>query len=229
MRIYTVDDIISKYSILLRYCLKLTRFNVQDAEDLLHDTIASFITKEAKEFERDYHFLCYIEKSCKFRFLENIRRKKLDVVENNIDYYLDQDKIDVEYDQNLLGSYKSNLEVYNITKNLSYSERKMLFELTNGYTKKELIKNYNLSRDYFIKLLSKFDGEIFIDNRRHKDINDTLSKLTNDKHKRIYKLYLDKVSLNDIVERTNTPYSTVEQIIYRIKKKYDKKEELQSI
>lgn len=222
MRIYTVEDIIPKYDTLLRYCTKLTNFNTQEAEDLLHDTIYSYISKKPKEFERDYHFLCSIEKACKYRFLEGIRKKKLELAESDVDYYLNYDIADAGYEQNFLGDYDRNVDIYYITKDLSYFEKKMLYNLHNGYTKKELKENYNLSSIYFTELFSRFNGEVFIGNGRREDIDDILSKITNDRHKRIYKLYLDKISYSDIAERTNTPYSTVEQTIYRVKKKYGK-------
>jgi len=226
MRIYTVEDIIPKYNTLLRYCTKLTNFNIQEAEDLLHDVIYNYILKEPKEFERDYHFLCAIEKACKFKFLENIRKAKLDTVDNDVDYYLDYD---LGYDQNFLGDYDNNIDVYYMTKDLSYFEKKMLYNLHNGYTKQELKENYNLHSSYFTKLFSKFNGEVFVNSSKYTNTDNILSKITNDKHKRIYKLYLDRVPLADIVERTNTSYSAVEQTIYRIKKKYGKEKESQSV
>ncbi len=229
MRIYTVEDITPKYNTLLRYCMKLTNFNKQEAEDLLHDTIYSYAIKEPKEFERDYHFLCSIEKACKFRFLEGIRKRKLDVVESDVDYYLSYDIANPGYEQNFLGDYDRNVDIYYITKDLSYFEKKMLYNLHNGYTKKELKENYNLHSSYFTKLFSKFNGEVFVGNRGRKDIGGILSKITNDKHKRIYKLYLDKISYSDIAERTNTSYSTVEQTIYRVKKKYGSEIKVQSV
>lgn len=227
MRVYTVNDIIPKYDTLLRYCMKLTYFNKQEAEDLLHDTICAYASKEPKEFERDYHFLCSIEKACKFRLLTNIRDNRLKISDNDVEYYVENDN-DLGYEQNFLGDYDRNVDIYYITKDLSYFEKKMLYNLHNGYSEKELKEHYNLSSIYFTELFSKFNGEVFVNNKRRKDTNNILPKITNDKHRRVYKLYLDKISYSDIAERTDTPYSTIEQIIYRVKKKYGKEEKLQS-
>lgn len=246
MRKYTIEDLLKIKKDLVHYCNKFYTIKgvrlYDKVEDLLSDITYKFLTTDSirdKIYENDFHFLSVMKLLCKYTYLQQKRKKTLLISAQDLDYHLDMGEVDVEYQQNIFGSFEENRDIYMMIRYLTYFEKKMLYELSRGYTKQELKEQYKLRSTYFSELFRKFNGEVF----KKQVLNDTpvkytrpaikstsydhfkdnvLPKISNKDHRLMYSMYLDKVSLDHISRYFKTSKSSVGVTINRINKKlYD--------
>lgn len=133
-------------------------------------------------------------------------------------------------------------------KNLKFSERLAIQYFLNGYTKAEVARKFNKTYPFITNIVKKIEGTD-LTNKYYKPVvkpivkkelvvNDLVylrEKLVNfekvfvkskkrktlegDRKIRMYSLYLQGVSNQDIAKELNKPYNQISQEIYRINKK----------
>ncbi len=129
-------------------------------------------------------------------------------------------------------------------KNLKFSERLAIQYFLNGYTKAEVARKFNKTYPFIPNIVKKIEGNLLSDTygkpvvKKEIIINDLVylrEKLVNfekvfvkskkrrtlegDRKIRMYSLYLQGVSNQNIAKELDKPYNQISQEIYRINKK----------
>jgi len=251
-KIYTIHDFFHNKDKIYKHCLVLNKNDVEKANDLFGETTIRLLEiLDNTKFESTKRFIFFCGKVASnvskeisranknIMYLEDIHNNKINDDEED---EKNNTAFEIPVEQHYFTSFEENPDIYYITKNLSYLEKRIIQELYNGYTIGQVAYRFKLKVNTIDNLLKRFDGLKFnkfnkncLDNKikesvdcqiiaesNFKDNEGLLEFISNKKHKNIYARYLNNQSLDSIAKAYNTTRSAVGVTIKRINDKLRK-------
>lgn len=233
-KIYTIEDYLKFKDKIYKHCLFLEKNDIDKAEELYSETTYSaLIYLKDKTFTSDKHFI-----NTMGRISYNILLNRKKLAKSKPVYYLEElivhdndgeeDSIqayEIPDPPRVFNSYENNIDIHYLTSGLTYFKKKIFYELYLGFSKQELVEKYKIAYSFFTRNFENLNFEKFMGPKPEKVVSahtalkrDILQYIDNDKHKKMYEMYLDKVPFEKIAASFKTSKSAIGVTINRINK-----------